>query len=110
MNDLAIARRVQLEAALPGIVERLVAIGAKKVILFGSLVTGRVAATSDIDLIVVLDRPGRFADRLGAVYDAMESPVAVDALVYTTAELDELAQSRTFVRQAVREGRVLHAS
>lgn len=110
MNGRSAARRAQLEDALPGIVERLVALGARKVILFGSLATGQVAPTSDIDLIVVLDRPGRFADRLGAVYDAMQAQVGVDALVYTPAEFDDLARSRAFVRQAVREGRVLYAS
>lgn len=90
--------------------ERLVAIGAKRIVLFGSLARGTVARSSDIDLIVVLDRPGRFMDRLTAVYDALDVDVGVDALVYTSDELRDLAESRPFVRRALREGRVLHAA
>ncbi len=101
-------RRARLESELPKIVERLKAIGAKKIILFGSLARGDVGPASDIDLIVVLDAPGRFLDRLGIVYEAMLPSVGVDAIAYTSDEFDELSQTRPFVRQAVAEGRVLH--
>ncbi len=103
-------RRAELEAELPGIVERLIKLGARRIVLFGSLVSGEVGPMSDIDLLVVLDRPGRFMDRLGAVYEAMEQRVAVDAIVLTSAELAELAESRTFIRQILETGRVLHAA
>lgn len=103
-------RRAELEAELPLIVERLVRLGASRILLFGSLARGEVGPTSDIDLLVVLDRPGRFADRLTAVYDAMRSRVGVDALVLTPAELDELARTRAFIHDIIATGRVLHAS
>lgn len=102
--------RARLEAALPGIVEQLATIGAKKIVLFGSLARGDVARSSDIDLIVVLDLPGRFMDRLTAVYEALDVNVGVDALVYTSEELAELAASRPFIQHALREGRLLYAA
>ncbi len=102
------AHRAELESALPKLVERLVAIGAKRIVLFGSLVRGDVGPASDIDLLVVLDRPGRYADRLSEVYEAMRADVGVDALVFTSEELDGLSQTRPFVRRILDEGRVLH--
>lgn len=102
--------RARLEAALPKIVEQLAAIGAKKIVLFGSLARGEVARSSDIDLIVVLDAPGRFMDRLTAVYRALDVDVGVDALVYTSKELAELTATRPFIQRALREGRLLYAA
>lgn len=101
-------RRAELEAELPKIVDRLKSIGAKKIVLFGSLARGDVWRGSDIDLLVVLDRPGRFIDRLDIVYRAMAARVGVDAIVYTSEEFAELAATRPFVRQALAAGRVLY--
>lgn len=101
-------QRARLEAELPKLVERLVAIGAKRIVLFGSLVTGDVRSSSDIDLLVVLDVPGRFMDRLGAAYEAMRPRVGVDAIVYTSEEYAELSRSRPFVRRINETGRVLY--
>lgn len=101
-------RRAELESELAEIVERLKAIGAKKIVLFGSLARGEVWPGSDIDLLVVLDRPGRFLDRLGLVYEAMRSRVGVDAIAYTSDEFEELSRTRPFVQTALAEGRVLY--
>lgn len=102
-------RRARLEAALPGMVERLKALGATRVILFGSLARGDTGKRSDVDLIVVLDAPGRFLDRLGLVDDALrERDVPLDLLVYTKDEFAELSRARPFLKRALREGRVLY--
>lgn len=78
-REVAAARRALLEAELPALVRSLAALGAKMVVLFGSLARGDVRSTSDIDLLVVLDLPGRFADRLAAVYGAIDPGVGVRA-------------------------------
>jgi len=44
-REEAAARRTQLEAELPGLVRRLVELGAKRVVLFGSLARGERTAT-----------------------------------------------------------------
>jgi len=105
-----VEHRARLEAALPKIVQQLAVIGARKIVLFGSLARGEVARSSDIDLIVVLDAPGRFMDRLTAVYEALDVDVGVDALVYTSEEFAELAATRPFIQRALREGRLLYAA
>ena len=90
-------------------VERLKALGASRVILFGSLARGDAGKRSDLDLIVVLDAPGRFLDRVGLVDDALrERDVPLDLLVYTSDEFAELSRTRAFLRRALREGRVLY--
>lgn len=109
-REASAARRAALEAELPKLVRQLVDLGAKRVVLFGSLARGDVRSTSDIDLLVVLDVPGRFADRLRAVYEAIDPGVGVDALVYTSDELDELSRTRPFVQRILREGRELYAA
>ena len=92
-------------------VERLKALGATRVILFGSVARGEVGKRSDLDLIVVLDAPGRFLDRLALVDEALrERDVPLDVLVYTPEEFAELSRTRPFLRRALREGRVLHAA
>ena len=102
-------RRARLEHVLPGLVDRLKALGARRVILFGSLARGDVGKRSDLDLIVVLDAPGRFLDRLALVDEALrERDVPLDVLVYTTEEFAELSRTRAFLRRALREGRVLY--
>lgn len=104
-------QRARLEAALPAMVERLKALGARRVILFGSLARGDVGKRSDLDLIVVLDAPGRFLDRLALVDEALrDRDVALDALVYTSEEFALLSRARPFLRRALREGRVLYAA
>lgn len=92
-------------------VKRLKALGATRVILFGSVARGEVGKRSDLDLIVVLDAPGRFLDRLALVDEALrERDVPLDVLVYTPEEFAELSRTRPFLRRALREGRVLHAA
>ncbi len=102
------ARKAKTEAELPGLVEKLKAKGAKKIILFGSAARGDVGPASDLDLIVVLDTAMSFKDRLAYVYDDLDNGVAVDILPYTAEELEELQRTRPFGERAVREGRVVH--
>jgi predicted nucleotidyltransferase len=48
----AAERAARARSALPAIVEALVALGATRIVLFGSLATGRFGLDSDIDLAV----------------------------------------------------------
>lgn len=90
-------------------VEQLRALGAIRVILFGSVARGDAGKRSDLDLIVVLDNaPRRFLDRLALVDEALrDREVPLDVLVYTSEEFAELSHTRPFLRRALREGRVL---
>jgi HEPN domain-containing protein/predicted nucleotidyltransferase len=81
----------------------------EKIILFGSWARGEVDDYSDLDLIVVKETQTRFLDRIAEVYDLIAPHYALDVLVYTPAELQEmLEQGNDFLETALAEGLVLY--
>jgi predicted nucleotidyltransferase len=88
-------------------VEQLKALGAVKVILFGSLARGQISLFSDIDLVAVFDqdRPARELTRW--VYQNIQASEGVDILAYSQKAF-ERASERPFVRHILREGKVLY--
>jgi predicted nucleotidyltransferase len=101
-------RRARLEAELRRILAELPRLGVRKAILFGSLASGRVGQTSDLDLIIVAPSTERFTRRLERFYQALNPSVALDLLVYTPEELSEMSETNPFVRTAVTRGRVVY--
>ena len=101
-------RQQRLEKELERMVALFPRMGVKKDILFGSLARGDVAEASDIDLILVRDTPKRFVDRLEEALVDLDPHVGLDVLVYTPSEFTELLETRPFVQEAVREGRVIY--
>ena len=65
-------RKEVLEKELGRILPLLINLGAKKIILFGSLSMGKVHRSSDIDLVVVRESNQRFLDRLDELYQAVK--------------------------------------
>ncbi len=107
MTDKA-ARARRLAAELDRVVTALRSRDVERIILFGSLASGSVSSASDLDLIVVERTEKRFLDRLDDIYSAVRPRVAADILVYTPEEIERLKETSGFVRQALREGRVLY--
>ncbi len=103
-------RKRALKRELLRIKRGLIALGAKKIILFGSLASGRVRRTTDIDLLVVKDSDARFSDRLKEVYDKIAPRMASDILIYTQDEFNKLSKTSIFVRRAIKEGKVLYGA
>ena|SRR3989338_5291665 len=106
-----IGRQLRLERLrneLDRIINKIDKSQVKKIILFGSLVNGRVGLTSDIDLIVVRNTKERFLDRLESIYKEVEPDMAVDILVYTPQEIREMKSWNSFVMRALKEGKVLY--
>ncbi len=83
--------------------------GATLALLFGSYARGTATYRSDVDLIFVEDTADRFLDRLSRYMDPLLDRLhaAVEVLVYTPDEYDEMKQS-AFVGRATREGLVLY--
>lgn len=84
----------------------------KKAILFGSFARNDASRHSDIDLILIKSTPLRFLDRYDEVLAEFSQTLPewdVDLLIYTPAELDRIS-SRPFIKQALREGKVLYES
>lgn len=101
-------RRRALEKALPDVVAQLQALGARKVILFGSLARGEIGPHSDLDLIVIL--PSTCSGRvwMRRIYAEVDRRIAGDILAYTEDEFREVLEHSTFLRRAVNEGRVVY--
>jgi predicted nucleotidyltransferase len=99
------------EAALREIVDRIVkGFAPRRIILFGSRARGTAGPDSDLDLIVVTDRPGSRRKQAVAIDLALaDIRVAKDILV---VDADELERDRdvvgTIAYPVWREGRVLY--
>lgn len=77
------ALRERLEASLPELARPLVAAGAERVLVFGSLVSGDLHERSDIDLAVVGLPPRRYFATLAELL--ARAPVAVDLVELESA-------------------------
>ena len=84
------APRVELDATLREIIDRIVrGFSPRKIILFGSRARGTAAPESDVDLLVVTDRPGSKRQQAVAIDLALaDIRVAKDVLVVGAEELD----------------------
>lgn len=78
----------------------------KKIIFFGSRVTGKPHRWSDIDLVIVSDKfkKLRFRERATKMYDYWTLNYPVDFLCYTPEEFNKLKKQITIVREAVEKG------
>jgi predicted nucleotidyltransferase len=101
-----------IDQAIAELTLTLVAWGARKVILFGSVAHGDYNGASDIDLIIVKESTARLPERIAEALDRcsqVELPLPVEPLVYTPREFDRLvAAQNPLVTDALRNGRVLH--
>lgn len=100
------ADKRKLEKELGSIVSQLKNMGAKKLILFGSLARGSVRLGSDIDLIALFDDNSTFKERMRLVYSKLDSRESVDILAYSFSEFDRI-KNRPFFRQILSYGRVI---
>jgi len=101
-------RQGRLEAELRRILGELPRLGVTKAILFGSLASGTVGRTSDLDLILVAASAEKFTRRLERFYEALSPSVALDLFVYTPEEFAAMAESSPFVRTALARGQVVY--
>lgn len=82
----------------------------QKVLLFGSLASGKTGEWSDLDLVIIKETDKRFLDRTKEVMQLLRPRVGVDILVYTPAEYERLSRERAFVRDEIAgKGKVLYA-
>ncbi|MGH8908280.1 MAG: nucleotidyltransferase domain-containing protein [Egibacteraceae bacterium] len=102
-------RQALLESEARRLTALLAAENAQLVLAFGSFARGTVGPRSDLDLLVVLDTEEPFIARLTRLHELLRPRVALDLVAYTPAEL-QAVRHRPFIRQALEEGIVLHAS
>lgn len=77
-----------------------------KLILFGSMATGKTHKWSDVDLIIVSGKFRRlnFFERGAKMYDYWTVKHPVDFICYTPEEFEKMSKRITIVRQALEEG------
>ncbi len=100
-----------VEALLPQVVQRLVtAVAPQKIVLFGSHAYGAPGPDSDVDLLVVLDRPGSRTERYLAVAEQLRPRrFPVDLIVRTPTEIEQaLTGGDFFIQEILARGRVLY--
>ena len=105
------APRAEVDATLREIIDRIVSgFSPRKIILFGSRARGTAAPDSDVDLLVVTDRPGSKRQQAVAIDLALaDIRVAKDVLVVDAEELDrERDVVGTIAYPAWREGIVVY--
>ncbi|MHB8139745.1 MAG: nucleotidyltransferase domain-containing protein [Vulcanimicrobiaceae bacterium] len=83
--------------------------GIVRVLAFGSYARQEVAPTSDLDLIVIAESSLPQGERTAQLYMRLPPGVPIDAIVYTPEEFERLRATRSFVAQAVAEGRWIYA-
>jgi len=97
-----VSRRERLNAELEHLVARLAEDPrCLRAILFGSLAEGRVEEASDIDLIVIQETDLPFWQRMREMRRHLAPRVAVDLLVYTPEEYEQLRSERPSFRDEV---------
>ena len=101
-------RKNLLEIELGRQRNRLIKLGAKKIILFGSLVSGQVERWSDLDLLVVMPSSHTAKEWTKVVHGDTEGRVACDIIVFNEKELEENLPASSFLRDVIQRGVVIH--
>lgn len=104
------ARKEKVDRELARLTSALVAMGASRVILFGSRARGEAAEWSDTDLLAIgpWDAEKPYMARLLDLHRRLAPGIAIDLLAYTPEELSKMVSTSTVVRRALAEGKVLH--
>jgi predicted nucleotidyltransferase len=97
----------KLKRELERVIAQLKKMGAKKIILFGSLAEGEVRLGSDIDLLVLFDDELDFKTRMKKLYSEIEADVDFDILAYNFDEFEKI-KDRSLFRHILRKGKVLY--
>lgn len=93
----------KLTRALQALVSQLKRLGAKRILLFGSLARNEVREDSDIDLVVVMESGEQNpVKRLAKLYSQSELDEAFDLRIYTPEEFGR-AKGGSFLSEVLKE-------
>lgn len=81
----------------------------EKIILFGSLATGRIHEWSDIDLFIIKETSTRRLYRRAEALKGIERNVPIDVIILTPAEVRLLRNERSFfVKDIFEKGSIVY--
>ena len=101
-------REERLSTSLESITVQLAALGALKVILFGSLAEGNVDVYSDLDLLVIMPSTKTGMEWMKLVYEKVNRGIDADIIVYNEEEAEKKLPSSSFLRNVLNSGRVVY--
>jgi uncharacterized protein len=101
-------REERLKTSMESITSQLAALGALKVILFGSLAEGNVDVYSDLDLLVIMPSIKTGMEWMKLVYEKVERGIDADIIVYNQKEVEKKLPSSSFLRNVLSFGRVVY--
>jgi predicted nucleotidyltransferase len=102
------ARKRKLEKSLEDLVSQLKALGALRIIAFGSYATGTIRSWSDLDVIVVMPSARSGKEWFRVVHDSIDVAAPADVLPFTEEELKSKLKTSSFIRHAMRTGKVVY--
>jgi len=105
---LAKKRNEKLQEELKRLIPEIIKLGVEKVILFGSLASGDIHKSSDIDIIIVQRTEKKFLDRLEEFYNYLRPEFGMDIFVYTPEEFSEMKENNRFMKSVLKNGRILY--
>lgn len=101
-------RERKLTEALERIVSELKALGALRIILFGSLARGEIDTSSDLDLFVLMPSTRQSAEWMDLIYQKVRRGVAADILVYNEEDFVKMLPESAFLQEILASGKVLY--
>ena len=101
-------RKKQLELALKSIKDQLVKYGAIKIILFGSLSTGKIDVYSDLDLFVLMPSDKTGKEWMNFMYENIDRKIACDIIIYNDKEFKENLSTSSFLSEIINTGEILY--
>jgi len=108
LRSAKMARESLLERELSKISRQLRAMGALKIIVFGSFAEGDVRRSSDLDLLVIM--PSRMSGKewIAKIYEEVDREADSDILAFTAEELERALPLSRFLRHALATGKVIY--
>ncbi len=100
-------RRGLLDKELDRILEALPRLAVHKAILIGSLATPDTGPSSDINLIIVHETEAKFTQRMDFFTSHLDPTVAINFLVYTPEEFEQIKDSNPYIKNAIQKGNIL---
>lgn len=100
-----------IQTTIEKVVEKLKSYKPEKVILFGSMASGKVTENSDLDFFVIKETKKTLPERLEEIDGFfLKREIPLDFLVYTPLEVEKrLAMGDTFVADIMQNGKLLYA-
>lgn len=81
----------------------------EKIYVFGSYARGDVYEGSDLDLVIIKDTNKRFQDRISDVLELNDYEIAVEPLVYTPKEFEEMRErGNALIHTVLKEGKLVY--